>query len=146
LGISIVPVGDFPIVLGDKMGVVVNADVILSPLGLEPRNVGSSRGGGNLHGLSRGHRVFVIPGLKGFPFDDSLNFGHHEDAKHLLFPSGEVAPIEARDVRDGQSGGLVDGRHLLVVRYLKDKNLGVVSKQVNESVQPKGALRCLRST
>ena len=43
------------------------------------------------------------------PVDDLIDFSHHEDTDHFLRPALKVPSVEARDVRDGQSGGFVVG-------------------------------------
>jgi len=47
----------------------------------------------------------------GISFDYIIYLGDHEDADHLILPSLEVAPGEARDVGVVDGSGLVERRH-----------------------------------
>jgi len=111
LGIHIVKVGPPAIKISLEMVVFGHLDVVLRPHRTKVGSSGtiglSSDGGRHC----RCGRMFIVLGPKEFAVDDLINFGHHEDADHLLRPALKVSPIEARDVRDRESGGGLAGRH-----------------------------------
>jgi len=89
------------------MFVVAHVDVVLCPHGIEAIDIGSICSGSNIHWFSWSCRTLSISRFDRFATDDLINFGHHKNTNHLLRPALEVLAVEARNVRDRESGGFI---------------------------------------